>query len=258
MKPEIKRRSQNILKIESTDNSLVKEISKLKDKKNRNINQLFIAEGERVIKTFLEAGFEPQYYFCLQSEKILWPQVIITTEKVIKKLSSLTTPCGQLAVFKIPSATKKIISSGIVAAQINDPGNLGTLLRSTAAFGFNTAVLVESCDPWSPKVVQSSAGALTKLNLIILSWSDLINNCQQENIKLIGLVVQSDKFIDNLVYDKVKKYLLVIGNEANGIPKTWLKNCDELVTIPMKNDIESLNAAVAGSIALFIMSKNYR
>jgi TrmH family RNA methyltransferase len=117
--------------------------------------------------------------------------------------------------------------------------------------------LVESCDPWSPKVVQSSAGALTKLNLIILSWTDLINNCQQQNIKLIGLVVHSDKSIDKLQYDQIKKYLLVIGNEANGIPKPWLKDCDELVTIPMKNDIESLNAAVAGSIALFVMSKNF-
>lgn len=257
MKPEIKRKSQNILKIESTDNSLVKEISKLKDKKNRNINQLFIAEGERVIKTFLQAGFEPQYYFCLETEKILWPKAIITTLKVIKRMSSLTTPCGQLAVFKIPRASNQPISSGIVTAQINDPGNLGTLLRSTAAFGFKNAFLVESCDPWAPKVVQSSAGALTKLNLIILSWSDLINNCQQQNIKLLGLVVNSDKFIDNFKYDQVKKYLLVIGNEANGIPKPWLKNCNELVTIPMKNDIESLNAAVAGSIALFVMSKNF-
>lgn len=258
MKPEIKRKSQNILKIESIDNSLVKEISKLKDKKNRNINQLFIAEGERVIKTFLEAGFEPQYYFCVEEENKLWSKAIITSQKVINKMSSLASPSGHIAVFKIPIYTDKIISSGIVAAQINDPGNLGTLLRSTAAFGYKTAVLVESCDPWSPKVVQSSAGALTKLNLVILSWPDLINNCQQQNIKLIGLVVDSDKFIDNLVYVKLKKYLLVIGNEANGIPKTWLKNCAELVTIPMKNDIESLNAAVAGSIALFIMSKNYR
>ena len=258
MKPEIKHRSQNILKIESTDNSLVKEISKLKDKKNRNINQLFIAEGERVIKTFLEAGFEPQYYFCLETEEILWSKAIITTQKVIKKLSSLTTPCGHLAVFRIPSVNNQPIDNGIVAAQINDPGNLGTLLRSTAAFGCKTAILVESCDPWSPKVVQSSAGALTKLNLVILSWADLINNCRQQNIKLVGLVVHSGKSVDNLIYDQVKKYLLVIGNEANGIPKPWLKNCDELVTIPMKNDIESLNAAVAGSIALFIMSKNYR
>jgi TrmH family RNA methyltransferase len=258
MKPEIKHKSQNILKIESIDNSLVKEISKLKDKKNRNINQLFIAEGERVIKTFLESGFEPHHYFCLDPKKILWPKAIITTEKVIKKMSSLTTPCGHLAVFKMPCTNSENISSGIVAAQINDPGNIGTLLRSTAAFGFKTAILIESCDPWSPKVVQSSAGALTKLNLVISNWTELVNNCQQQNIKLIGLVVDSDKFIDNLKSDQVEKYLLVIGNEANGIPKPWLNNCDQLVTIPMKNDIESLNAAIAGSIALFIMSKKNR
>jgi TrmH family RNA methyltransferase len=253
MKPEIKRKSQNILKIESIDNPLVKEISKLKDKKNRNINQLFIAEGERVIKTFLEAGWQAKYYFCLETEKHLETNAIITNQKVINKLSSLATPSGHIAVFSIPKYTTKNIDSGIVAAQINDPGNLGTLLRTTAAFGFNTAVLVESCDPWSPKVVQSSAGALTKLDIQVMNWQDLIKY-KTDKTKLIALVVDGKNLLDNLTYDKINNYLLVVGNEANGIPDEWLKNCDESVTIKMKNNIESLNAAVAGSIALYIMS----
>ena len=243
------------MKIESIKNSVIKEIYKLKEKKNRYINKRFIAEGERVIKTFIESGLELIYYLHTEDvDPILKKSIektIIITEEIIKKISSVESPSGHLAVFLMPIQEFIHLTPGIVAAKINDPGNLGTLLRSTAAFGFETAVLVESCDPWSSKVVQSSAGALAKLKIYFLQWSDLVKQAKHNNIKLIALVVDKGENIA-----KISNSLIVIGNEANGIPDLWLKDCLITANIPMKNSIESLNAAVAGSIALYLMASN--
>lgn len=238
------------MKIESVNNQLVKDISKLKDKKYRTAKKMFIAEGERVIKTFLENRWEPVYYFCSNLNPLLEEHIQLT-EKVMQKLSSADNASGHLAVFRIPEYDLDI-TSGLVTAQINDPGNLGTLLRSTAAFGFKTAILVESCDPWSPKVVQASAGALTQLKIYNLSWMQLVKELEYSTLNLVALVADKGDSLEKIPENS----LLVVGNEANGIPQEWIKSCKYKLTIPMKNNIESLNAAVAGSIALYLMSTN--
>ena len=237
--------------INSTQNKIIIDIAKLKIKKYRDKNKMFIAEGIRVINTFIDAGFKPIYFFSTNLED---KNKILVSEEVMKKLSSAESPSGYLAVFNIPNYNNKKLKKGVVAAKIQDPGNLGTILRSTAAFGYKTAVLVESCDPWSYKVVQASAGALSYLEIHNISWQELALQSTLNNLELTGLVVPSKTNINNINNFKKKNILIVVGNEANGIPDEWLDYCPNKVTIPISNNIESLNAGVACSIALYLFS----
>jgi len=169
-------------------------------------------------------------------------------ESVMKKISSAATPSGILAQFPIPlQLPLDQLSSGIVLAQVQDPGNAGTLIRTTAAMDKKTVVFIDSVDPWSPKVVQSTAGAIGLVNIFIISFETLVTH--KKNTPLTALVAHNGKLAhpSNLSHS-----LIIIGNEAHGIPQQWVEQCDNQVTLAMPGKSESLNAAVAGSIALYL------
>ena len=105
---------------------------------------------------------------------------------------------------------------------------MGTLIRSAAAFGHTSVVIIDGCDPFSPKVIQATAGTLPLVNLFIWSWQELQH--YKFKLKLIGLVVKDGKTPQELNFNDV---LFVIGNEAHGIPEEWVKECNELLTLPM-------------------------
>ena len=140
------------------------------------------------------------------------------------------------------------LTSGAVLAQVSDPGNMGTLIRTTAAMGLNSVVCIEGVDPWHPKVVQSSAGAIAAVNVFQMDWQTLIDN--KGDIKLAALVVEEGAEPSTID----KNSLIVIGNEANGLPRNWSATCNQQITLPMPGHTESLNAAVAGSIALYLLA----
>ena len=166
----------------------------------------------------------------------------------MKKMSTATTPSGLLGVFKIPPAPKiEYLGPGLVLAQISDPGNMGTLIRTALACGKQTIVIVEGTDPWSPKVVQASAGTIAQARIFNLDWKTLV--AQKKTLKLYGLVVHNGKNIHTIDRNHA---LIVVGNEAHGLPKEWAHNCDDLITLPMPGGTESLNAGVAGSIAAYL------
>jgi TrmH family RNA methyltransferase len=124
---------------------------------------------------------------------------------------------------------------------------MGTLIRSAIAMGIKSVVIVEGTDPWSPKVIQASAGTIIQANVFQIGWDQLIKN--KKNLKLCALVVKGGKKPNQIDF---KDILLVVGNEANGIPDNWLSKCEEKMTLPMPGNTESLNAAIAGSIALYL------
>jgi TrmH family RNA methyltransferase len=251
------QRTENLRTITSTNNDEIKKIAKLGMTKERATQGRFIAEGTRVCMTLLQAGYKPEQIYVTNQEAadqfcpiITDKKVTIISEHVMEKISQATTPSGVLGVFPIPSKPSlDTLSSGLVLAKIADPGNLGTLLRTAAAMNKRTVVLISSVDPYSPKVVQSSAGFIAHLDIFRLDWDTLIKAKNKRNLQLIALIVKDGKNPADISFENT---LLVVGSEAHGIPEPWLDTCDTLMTIPMPGHIESLNAAVAGSIALYI------
>jgi len=241
----------------SRQNQQIKEAAKLKLQKERNKQEKFIAEGFRTCKTLIDSGVELLDLYATQdiveNAKKIAPEEAITivTEPVMDKISAAKAPSGLLGVFSIPKApTIDKIGPGVVLANMANPGNMGTLIRSCAAMGLKSVVCVDGADPWAPKVIQASAGTIAKIDLFELSWEDLMKI--RGNIKLIALVVQGGKKSQEIDF---KNALLVIGSEAHGLSEQWIADCDEKLTIPMPGETESLNAAVAGSIAIYLASQ---
>lgn len=245
--------------ITSLQNELVKEIAKLRNPKKRRETRRFLVEGMRACEPFFNSRFSLVHLLVTDAQR-LWAEslpidrrkIVLVTETIVKKLSAAVTPSGVIAVFDIPSSFYKepTLGSGIVLANIQDPGNAGTLIRTATALGGHI-VCVEGVDPFNEKVVQSSAGTLAHAKISQLSWTDLVTCAHKQNIALSALVVKNGA---NLVEQNDQKpRLLVVGNEGNGLPEAWIAECDEKITIPMPGQAESLNAAIAGSIGLYLL-----
>jgi TrmH family RNA methyltransferase len=239
--------------ITSVQNNEIQDITQLIHPSERKRKKRFIVEGFRAIETFVKAGHTPVQLYILENKlteaKTLVDVSIITmvNESVLNRISQTSTPSGFVAVFKIPASPKLELEPGLVLANISDPGNMGTLIRTCAAMGKKSVVIIEGADVWSPKVIQASAGTLALVKIFSCSWQDLVKN--KKDLVLTGLVVTGGKKPEEA---NLTKALLVVGSEAHGIPHEWLADCDELVTLPMPGETESLNAAVAGSIALYL------
>jgi TrmH family RNA methyltransferase len=172
----------------------------------------------------------------------------------MQKISHATTSSGLLAVFTIPDKPSLAsIKPGLVLANLSDPGNAGTLMRTCAAMNVQCVVMVEGVDPWHPKVIQATAGTIAQLKIFQCTWQELVAN--KNNLTLHALTVSGGKAPEVI---QANNALLVVGNEAHGLPEQWIADCDDAITIPMPGNTESLNAAVAGSIALYLTFKNVK
>jgi len=243
-----------IRKINSHTNQLVKHVVKLHSVKHRTEHQEYIAQGLRTISTIINAGHKPTTLFIIENlladaQKIIPDDaIVIVAPSVMEKMSTIQSPSGMLAIFPIPQQPSlQSLNSGIILAQVTDPGNAGTLIRTAAAMNKATVVFIESVDAWNPKVVQASAGAIALVTIFTISWSELLQH--KKNLTLCALMSAHGKNPRSVNLDNS---LIIIGNEGHGIPYEWVKQCDERITLPMPGDFESLNAAVAGSIALYL------
>ncbi|MFC1843025.1 TrmH family RNA methyltransferase [Candidatus Dependentiae bacterium] len=246
--------------IQSRQNEEIKAITKLKMQKERKSQQKFLAQGLRVCKT-LAQSILPEAIYCtthmLEKAKTIVPPektkeiIVLVSDPVMEKISTTTTPSGIVGLFPIAkNPSLDTLSSGIVLANISNPGNMGTLIRTCAAMGFKSVVLVEGADPFGPKVIQASAGQIANVNIFSLYWEKLLEH--KKNLKLVALIVSGGKQPEQIDF---KDSLLIIGSEAHGIPENWVTDCDERLTLPMPGKTESLNAAVAGSIAMYLASQ---
>lgn len=240
--------------ISSRQNPIIKHITQLHLTKYRTAHREFIAEGLRVCSTLIKAGLELKNLFATTSmltdaQKLISDDHITQiTDEVMTKISTTKSPSGILGIFVMPTTPPlNQLGSGAVLAHITDPGNMGTLIRTSAAMGKKTVVVIEGVDPWSPKVIHASAGTIGLVHIFQISWNQLIQH--KKNLSLCALVVSNGQPPAEV---DLKNTLLVIGNEAHGIPEDWVQQCDIRLTLPMPGKTESLNAAVAGSIALYL------
>lgn len=241
-------------KITSVQNELIKTITKLHNPKGRKAQQKFLAEGIRVLSNFANSKWKPTELFATEQMadtalELFKKEPIILSDNVMKKLSTVATPSGVIAVFSYQKESPPKLSTGLVLVSITDPGNMGTLLRSAVAFGSQTVVIVDGCDPYSPKVIQSSAGAVAQINILQWSWEKLLKN--KKDFTLCALVVKDGQAPET--FKDKNDLLLVVGNEAHGLSQDQINDCEAQLTLPMNKNTESLNAAIAGSIALYLL-----
>jgi len=242
--------------ITSRTNETIKRIASLANSRERAHYQLFLAEGLRVCTTLCTSGMRLNHLYITEQmtahAQQLAPDAVITvvSPHVMEKISQATTPSGIVGVFHIPPSPTTLQGPGIVLAQVREPGNVGTLIRSCAAFGMRTVIIVDSADVWSHKVVQASAGTLGSVDIFVMSWNELIE--RKGSYRLCALIVSGGNAPHAL---DCTNSLLVVGNEAHGIPDAWIRDCEQKLTLPMPGNTESLNAAVAGSLGLYVIRK---
>ncbi len=251
----------------------IKKIKSLATKKGRAEERQFSAEGIRLLDEALRLRQFPDIIY--YSPHLLSERAIKLVEKIKSKkisakeisprqmtlISENKTSQGILALFSIPFENDNKLSLGnsrkiLWCENISDPGNLGSLLRSALAFGFNPVVLSGStADHFSPKVVRSSAGAVFGLKIVKNETDNILEMIEKEKVFLVASDVSGDIDI-NVKNINDRKYILAVGSEASGLSFDLLKKADLRLRIRHSSKIESLNAAVAGSIIMSKLSSN--
>ena len=227
----------------------LKLITSLSQKKYRHKYKLFVVEGVKVVQEFLNSSYELEILFSTESSFSYLDSFIEVSEQELKKISSLKTPNKVIALFKIP-VQKNSSSSGLIVAldAINDPGNLGTIIRLCDWFGIDQLLCSkETVDCYNTKVVQSSMGSLTR---VAISYVDL-----KEYLTSVSIpVFIADMDGDNIYEMKPPtSAVLVMGNEANGISNSIKQIVSTKISIPRYGNsqlTESLNVATATAILL--------
>ena len=237
----------------SIDNKKIKDIKKLNQKKYRDIEGLFLIEGEHLVLEAYKSG----YLECVILEENTSfdadCETMYVTDKVLRYISELDSPQ------KIMGICKKIDSNTIgnkvlILDGVQDPGNLGTIIRSVVAFSFDTIILSNNTvDLYNSKVVRASQGLLFYTNILIKDIKNTIIELKNDGYSIIGTKV--DGGVDIKDINTSDKFALVMGNEGNGVSSDVLDLCDTYAYITMDKRCESLNVGVATSILLYELSK---
>lgn len=235
----------------------IKLITGLHQKKQRFANQLFFAEGIKVIQELLLSNFELEYLFTTQNdfETVEFSKRISITEQELKKISALSTPNTCLAVFKIP-AENMIIDSDLILAldDIRDPGNLGTILRLCDWFGIQQIICSkETVDIYNPKVVQATMGSIARVNVNYVDLKSFLTNTK---LPVFGTFMNGENIYQSVL---PQNGIIIMGNEANGISAEIEKTVTSRLTIPRFGKLqktESLNVATATAIVLSEFKRN--
>ena len=249
--------------IESRDNFKIKQYIKLSNKKSyRDKLGKFVLEGVRIIHDALKHGVTLDNVFitenCISKTKntnydiTTFCKYDVISEKIADCIASVSNSQGAFAIANKPPTICRndIFDNDFVLAlhDVQDPGNVGTLIRTADAFGFNKIVLSNSCDIYNPKVVRSTMGSLFRSCFV--RCEDFENFLDSVSITKYATVINEDAVaLSKLTLNNGA--MLVLGNEANGLPDNIVKKCDVQLTINMLGEIDSLNAAVAGSICMY-------
>lgn len=234
----------------SLSKSQLKLINSLQQKKYRTKHGLFIAEGTKVVKEFLNSNFELDNLFLVDNLSFEDVEKVTQISEVdLKKVSTLKNPNNVIALFKIPRE-EEFINKGLILVldEINDPGNLGTIIRLCDWFGVDQLVCSNNTvDCYNSKVVQASMGSLTRLSIV---YTDLLPYLKNSPLpKLATLMDGENVYLSSLP----KEAILVMGNEANGISEPLLNELNKAISIPRfgeSQETESLNVATATAILL--------
>ena len=231
--------------IESKDNNKIKHAASLKESKYRKEYKEFLSEGQKTLEMAAKAGCIKEV-FTISPIKNLPENITqyVVKPELLKKISSNVNPEGIVFVSNIVERKPKKLNKVVYLDKVNDPGNVGTIIRTALAFGYDAVILSEgSCDPYNEKVVSASKGAIFSMPILHGQLSDY----QKDRDVIVSAL--NDKAVDIKELKTPKSFILVVGNEANGVsPETM--NLASIVTKISINNIDSLNVAVAAGILM--------
>lgn len=241
--------------ITSTANRTVKAVRELHQRRARRARREAIIEGPTVFGEFIDAGVIPSVTLCVPEDALtmercaaIGVEPVLVTQDVLTSASDTRSPRSPVAIVPIPIQDELRLHNTLVLVDIQDPGNVGTVIRSAAALGWDVAMSGATAEVWSPKTIRSSAG--THLHTRLVHLDDPVAQPAAVGLRTVATVVtggEHPKHHDTPV-------ALIIGSEAHGLPASLVEACDVLTTIAMPGGTESFNAAVAASITMYAMT----
>ena len=237
--------------ITSTNNNTIKTLIKLKQKKYRNQFGYYLIEGEHLVNEALKAN----QVECIITTKPLKSnlEAIEVSEEVMAKLAFTKSPSNIMAKCKIDSNNELMMKKRyLILDDLQDPGNIGTLIRSALAFGIDQVILSKNCvDLYNDKLLRAMQGANFHISCIYGDLTEIIEKLQANGVVVVGSPLENGQDIS--LIEKTEKMAFIVGNEGNGMNQNILDKCDYIGYIPIQT-IESLNVAIAGSILMYHFS----
>lgn len=233
----------------SLQNEKIKYLRKQKGNKF-----LLFLDNPKTIHEAIDSGFEvKELLISLENEKLQAEfekfDKILTSNAIISALSDTKTPQGIIAVFSMPKHKLETPKTKfLVLDNVQDAGNVGTLLRTAKGTGFDTVFLVDSAHITNPKTIRSSMGAVFNLKIHELKKSEFLEFAKTIQTPLITADMGGENVFET---DLPNTFGLVLGNEGQGVSKEMREICTKTIAIPMQNNLESLNVAVAGGVIMF-------
>ncbi len=243
--------------ITSRQNPLVAFVRKLAVNRSfRRQNGLFLCDGVKMLEEALHwnAGIETILYTPdNRIPSLPGVRLVQVTSQLMQYLSPMEAPQGVLFLCRIPTLTPPTRLTGgryLVLDGLQDPGNVGTIWRTADAFGADALILTGSCaDPYNPKTVRATMGAVFRLPVYELGHEDLAALCRTSDLPLYATALRQDTL--TLGHAPLGRCAVVIGNEGRGVSDTMLAACEKTIKIPMEPSCESLNAATAAAVVLW-------
>ena len=237
--------------ITSFDNDKVKYLKKLSKKKYRDLYNEFLIEGRHLVIEAYKHNMLKEIIICDGEVTPFDVPYTVVSYEVMKKISEVETPQKIMGICKKLNETT-IGSRLLLLDEIQDPGNMGTIIRSAVAFDIDTIILSKNCvDLYNPKVVRSTQGMLFHIPILIYDFDELLPMLKELKIPIYATRVEYGTDVSTLKEDEKKRFALLMGNEGNGVHPEYLELSDKNLYIPMSNEVESLNVAIATSILLY-------
>jgi len=250
--------------ITSVQNSKIKKLRSLKQKTTRDTLNMFVAEGDKVIKDAMNAGLKALDIFVLDIKSSKFIEIInlalekkfpvnYVNEKVLSSISQTKSPQGIIAVFDKPENGFSLeamnnIRFAAILEEIKDPGNLGTIIRTCDAVGVDLIIMENCTDIYNPKVIRASMGSIFNLPCYDTKLQQCIEHMVKDDWQIGCGHLKGDNFFNRVQKHKVA---LVIANEARGISEATSDLCTDLWKLPMNGKADSLNASIAAGIMLY-------
>lgn len=241
--------------ITSKENSKYKMWSKLSQKKYRTKAQLFLIEGEHLVVEAKKAGVIVDVLMCEGVSFDIDAPITYLTKPLFEKLATTMTSVGIMAVCRMREGDIKKHHRLLLVDDVQDPGNLGTLIRSALAFGFDGLVLSEgTVDVYNEKVVRATQGALFRLAISRSNLMTYVADLQKSGVVVYAATLNADALVMKDV-NPTEYMAFIVGNEGAGVCESLVSVCDGSVVIEMASDVESLNVGVAASILMYCFKR---
>lgn len=240
--------------ITSIKNDRVKEWKKLHTKKGRMRSSTFLIEGVHLLEEALHSGWDIKEIILQEGTELSISinkiKTIFVSKEVFQHLSQTETPQGIMAVVYMKNITNVFGHQILMVDRVQDPGNLGTMIRTADAAGFSAIILGEgTVDVYNDKVIRSTQGSIFHIPLIQANLDEQIDNLKKEGFVIWATALENAENYDQM--ETQEKIAIIVGNEGAGIQHTLLRKADHIVKIPIYGQAESLNVSIAASILMY-------